>query len=111
MNIFIALIIGLVVGGITLASLLSQLKSVAKQYSASEYVVKNSFDLHERKDVYLYTDTDRRMIQQVPPPGAPGGNGGSGSPPAHPGGPSAHSGSGHAGGGLTIVPDSRKRPQ
>lgn len=111
MNILIALIIGLVVGGITLASLLSQLKSVAKQYSAAEYVVKNSLDLQERRDVFLYTNTDRRMIQQVPPPGGAGGAGtSSGSHPAHPGGPSAHGGSSHTGGGLTIVPDPRKKP-
>ena len=110
MNILVPLIIGLVVGGITLASLLSQLKSVSKQYSASEYVVKNSFDLQERKDVYLYTDTDRRMIQQVPPSGGAGSAGGPGSNPMHPGGPSAHGGSSHTGGGLTIVPDSRKKP-
>ena len=111
MNILTALIIGLVVGGITLASLLSQLKSVAKQYSASEYVVKNSLDLQDRRDVYLYTDTDRRMIQQVPPPGGSGSAGTPGSHPSNHGGPSAHGGSSQTGGGLTIVPDSRKRPQ
>lgn len=90
----IPLIIGLVVGGIVLASLLSQLHSVSQKHEASDYVNPGSMKLEIRQDHFIRKNTERHPIQrQNPaqgPPAAPG---------AHPQG----------GSGLTIVPGPNER--
>ncbi len=63
-NVLITAIAALVVGGIVLGILWSQLKSVAKQNAAAAYVKKDSFHLTYQKDVYLYKKTDKRPIQK-----------------------------------------------
>ncbi len=68
-DILIALVIGLVIGGITVGSLLGQLKSVVQQHAAADYVNKGSMQLRQKQDLFLNTKTERTPIQrQTPPP-------------------------------------------
>lgn len=74
MGYIVCIIIGLVVGGIVLGSLLSQLKTVVPNNTASDYIKQGSFNLTQRNDLFLYTKTERqpRPQQQNPnPPAAP----------------------------------------
>ena len=87
MDFLIPLGIGLIVGLIVLASLLSQLKSVAQKHEASDYVTPNSLKLSVRNDRFIDKHTERQMIRQMPaqaPGGAPGHPGNQGAGP-HPG--------------------------
>ena len=90
----IPLIIGLVVGGIVLASLLSQLHSVSQKNEASDYVNPGSLKLELRNDHFIRKDTERHPIQRQTPPQGP-----SSAPGARPQG----------GSGLTIVPGPNER--
>ncbi len=58
-DMMIALIAALVVGGIVLGILWSQLKSVHKEDSATNYVKPESFQLEFQQDRYLYKKTER----------------------------------------------------
>lgn len=69
----ICIIIGLIVGGITLASLLSQLHSVHNHNEATEYIQKGSLHVTQRNDMFLYKKTERMERSQTPPP-PPGNN-------------------------------------
>ena len=94
MQFLIPLIIGLVVGGIVLASLLSQLHSVVQKREASDYVNPGSLKLQIRNDQFVGKQTERQAIQrQTPPQGGAGPSG-----PRPQGGP-----------GLTIVPGPNER--
>ena len=74
----IPLIIGLVVGGIVLASLLSQLHSVSQKHEASDYVNPGSMKLVTKYDHFINKETERHPIQrQTPPQGPASGSGGS----------------------------------
>ena len=86
----IPLIIGLVVGGIVLASLLSQLHSVSQKHEASDYVDPGSMNIQIRYDHFINKKTEQHPIQRqtTPPQGPPS------VPGSHPQG----------GSGLTIVP-------
>ena len=87
MQFLIPLIIGLVVGGIVLASLLSQLHSVVQKHEASDYVNPGSLKLQIRNDQFVGKQ------RQTPPQGGAGPSG-----PRPQGGP-----------GLTIVPGPNER--
>ena len=63
----VCIIIGLIAGGIVLASLLSQLKTVVRNNTASDYIKQGSLHLTQRNDLYLYTKTDRTPRAQQPP--------------------------------------------
>ncbi|MCQ2416885.1 MAG: hypothetical protein MJ071_03625 [Oscillospiraceae bacterium] len=59
------IIIGLIVGGITLLILLSQLKTVVPQNQASNYIKKNSLHLTEQKDFFLFKQTEKTPRQNA----------------------------------------------
>ena len=94
MQYLVPLIIGLVVGGIVLASLLSQLHSVVQKHEASDYVNPGSLHMQIRDDRFIGKQTERHAIQRQTPP-----QGGAG-----PSGPRPQGGS-----GLTIVPGPNER--
>lgn len=64
MHIVVPIIIGLIVGGITLAGLLGQLKSVVKKEAATDYVNKGSLQLTKNQDIFLYKHTEKNAVQQ-----------------------------------------------
>ena len=74
MEYIVCIIIGLVIGGIVLGSLLSQLKTVVPKNTASDYIKQGSLHLTQRNDLYLYTKTEQTPRPQQQPP----------HPPAHP---------------------------
>ena len=55
----ICIIIGVVIGLITVLVMKSQLKSVYKQDGAQAYVTANSLELRVRTDRFLYENTTR----------------------------------------------------
>ena len=61
-NPLISAIIALVIGGITVGSLLSQLKSVAQQSGAAEYVRSDGLRLAEQKDLFTHKQTERTAL-------------------------------------------------
>lgn len=67
-KIIIALVIGLLVGLIYALSLKSQLTSVYKNESAADYTRNNSFKLTDKKDLFLYSKTERTAKPQSAPP-------------------------------------------
>lgn len=86
-NLLIAVIIGFVIALIVVFIMKSQLKSVRSQPAANSYVKKNSMNITERNDVFLYAHTDQRLRPRDTDSG---------------GGSSTHSsssGSSHGGGG------------
>ena len=94
----IAGIIALVIGGITVGSMLSQLRSVAQQQGASEYVRKDDgFRLDRQNDLFTHKQTERTAIPGADQSGGPNIFGGGAG-----GGPSAPSGS--SGGGTVLDP-------
>lgn len=99
MQFLIPLIIGLVVGGIVLMSLLSQLHSVVQKHEASDYVNPGSMKLTIRNDQFLTKNTERQLIQRQTPP-----QGGAGPRPPQDPGVRPQGGS-----GLTIVPGPNER--
>ena len=67
MNIIISVIVGLIVGFIVRGMMLSELKSVVKQYAAADYMKKDSFRLAKKDDLFLYKKTERQPLPQNPP--------------------------------------------
>ncbi len=66
----IALIIALMIGGITVGSLLSQLKSVVQKNQASDYVKQGSMQLTQQDEIFLGKQIEKRpRMQQQPPQG------------------------------------------
>ena len=61
---FVTIIAALIVGGIVLGILWSQLKSVHKEDSAMNYVKQNSFRLAQQNDRYLYKRTEKTARQK-----------------------------------------------
>jgi hypothetical protein len=60
MSIIIGIILGCIIAGIVVGAEWSALKSVASQYTANEYVQKNSMKLDTKTDTFLYTKTDKK---------------------------------------------------
>ena len=58
------LIIAAIAGGITLAILWGQLKSVVRQSAAADYVNRGSVQIPLRSDTFLYRKTDKRPRNQ-----------------------------------------------
>lgn len=61
----IALVIGLVIGGIALFSLMSQLKSVYKQSGAADYTREGSFNVSESRDHFIYSQVVKTEIPKT----------------------------------------------
>ena len=59
-----AAVIALIAAFVVYGSLLGQLKQAASVLGASNYVVKDSFQLFIRRDHYLHTTQTRRKIEQ-----------------------------------------------
>ncbi len=60
MNIVIGVVIGLVITAVIMFVLASQLKTVAKEQQAKEYVVKGSFKLTGKRDIFLYKRVEKK---------------------------------------------------
>ena len=58
-TIFICVIIGVLIGLITVLAMKSQLKSVHKRSDAHDYLAPGSMQLHLSTDRYLYENTTR----------------------------------------------------
>lgn len=63
-RLFIALVIGAIAGGITLAVMRSNMNTARRQSGAANYIVKNSFHLFKQQDLYLYSNTTRTRKQE-----------------------------------------------
>lgn len=63
MNIIVSLIIGLIVAGIAVGSMVSKLKTVRSKSGAADYEKQESFKLAEKKDTYLY-----KKVEKTPKP-------------------------------------------
>lgn len=63
----VPIIIGLIAGGITLLSLLSQLRTVVKQHAAADYVNPGSLKLGIKTDQFLTRKVEREAIQRQTP--------------------------------------------
>lgn len=85
-NLLMAAIIALIIGGITMFSLLGQLKSVAAKNEASAYIRDEKVNVTQRDDRFVNTKTERRMLPQARE-GGPGGPGAPGGGPRPGGGP------------------------
>lgn len=59
-NLIIALIIGLVAAWIATGSMKAKLKTVHQQVKADDYMVSDSLKLTQSRDLFLYTNLDRR---------------------------------------------------
>lgn len=57
--VIVCILIGLVIGFITVMLMKSQLKSVYQRSGAEDYVAPDSLDLHVSTDRYLYENTTR----------------------------------------------------
>lgn len=55
----ISLIVGVVIGFITVSVMKGQLKSVRQQSGAAEYITPDSFDVTVSRDIFLYQRTTR----------------------------------------------------
>ena len=63
-NVLLALVIGLVLALITVFSMKSKLKTVRRQYAASNYVVPGSLGLRANEDKFLYSTVTQTPIPQ-----------------------------------------------
>lgn len=63
-RLLIALAIGAIAGGITLAVMHSNMNTAKRQSGAANYIVKNSFHLFKQQDLYLYSKTSRTRKQE-----------------------------------------------
>lgn len=63
-SILVSVVLGLIVGGVYLASLFGQLKSVAKQDKADFYTRQGSMQVTDRREFFLYHKVDRTRKQQ-----------------------------------------------
>jgi len=59
-----AAVAALIAAFVVYGSLVGQLKQAASVHSAGSYIVKDSFELHTRRDHYLHTTQTRRRIEQ-----------------------------------------------
>lgn len=88
--ILISLVVGLVVGFISVSTMKGQLKSVRPNNSASAYIVKDSMKLARQNDLFLY-----RNMTRTARPKDTGSSGGGGGSSTH----TSSSGRSHGGGG------------
>lgn len=59
-KLIIALVIGLIIGGIYALTLKSQLTSVYKNNTAADYTRENSFKVETSRDVFIYSKTEKK---------------------------------------------------
>lgn len=63
-KLIVALVIGLIVGLIYALSLKGQLTSVYKNDSAADYTRENSFKVASKRDLFLYSKTEKQEKPQ-----------------------------------------------
>lgn len=76
-NVIISLVFGCIVSLVTVSSMKSQLKTVRMQPNASAYERKNSFNVTNSRDIYLYRRVSKTPRPQDPPPQSRSFSGGS----------------------------------
>ncbi len=74
-----ALAVGLIVGLIVASVLKGQLKSVKSQVSATEYLVRDSLNMVDSKDLFLYASVSKTVRQSETRSGGGSGHSGGGS--------------------------------
>lgn len=62
-NLLVAIIIGVIIGGITTLVFLSQLQTVEFQKTANNYVKQNSLNIKRRNDIFLYS-TETKTLRE-----------------------------------------------
>lgn len=75
------IVAALVIAGFYVAALVRNMNTIRRAPEASDYIVQNSFKLHEQSDRFLYSHTTRVRIQKNNggrPGGGPGGRPGGG---------------------------------
>lgn len=74
----VAAVIGALIGGITVACLYAQLKSVRRMTGAADYICPGSMQVTQKHDLFLYRTVDRREKPQANSSGGShsGGSGG-----------------------------------
>ncbi len=58
-NLIISLVVGLIVALIATSVMKGKLRSVYKQNAAASYVREDSFEVQKKKDMYLYSTTQK----------------------------------------------------
>ena len=64
----VAAVIALIAAFLVYGALVSQLKRAGSAQGAANYIIKNSFELFTRRDVYLHTTRTRRKIEKKAEP-------------------------------------------
>ena len=75
MTVVIALVVGLAVGGITIAVMIGNMNTTDDQRSASDYLQSDTYDLRTHTDTYLYSTVTKTPIPKSN--SSSGGGGGS----------------------------------
>ena len=78
MTVVIALVVGLVIGGITVAVMMGNMNTTDDQRSASDYLRSDTYDLRNQADTYLYSS-----VTKTPRPKPTNTNSGGGSSSSH----------------------------
>ena len=68
-----AFVIGSVIALIVCLIFKAQMRTVAKQKSAAEYVDRGSFQLYAQQDMFMHRSVARQIIPKSPPPSSGGG--------------------------------------
>lgn len=72
-TIAISMAVGLAIGGIAVGIMALQMKSVRQQQGASDYVRSGSMQLHDRRDIFLYSHVTRTAKPKNTSSGSSGG--------------------------------------
>ena len=72
-TIAISMAVGLAIGGIAVGIMALQMKSVRQQQGASDYVRSGSLQLHDRRDIFLYSHVTRTAKPKNTSSGSSGG--------------------------------------
>jgi uncharacterized protein len=94
-NAIVSIIIGLVVGFISVTSMKNKLTSVSHKSGAADYAVTDSISFSNNAEVFLYNNITAVPKPKDPPQNKTGGGGGFSGSTVH----TSHSGSSHGGGG------------
>jgi len=94
-NAIVSIIIGLVVGFISVTSMKNKLTSVSHKSGAADYAVNDSISFSNNAEVFLYHNVTAVPKPKDPPRNKTGGGGGFSGSSVH----TSHSGSFHGGGG------------
>jgi len=76
-TIFICMLVGMAIGGITVAIMAAQMKSVRQQSGASDYIRPGSMEVTHSRDIFLYSHVTRTAKPKNNSSGGGGGGGGS----------------------------------